>query len=80
MFTKSINHTKNAGDDTKDNNDLAKQDRGWRQQEVETDDTVDAHLDHYAGHDSRDMAWCGWMSIGQPDMERHNTCLGAAAD
>jgi hypothetical protein len=35
-----------------------------------TQDAVDSHLDHGAGHDARDRSRGLWMRIRQPDVQR----------
>ena len=58
----------------------AKPDRQLLKKRNSPDDTVDPHLEHDAGHQGRDMTGGIGMGTGQPDMQRHDTGLGAKSD
>src|SRR5664279_682193 len=48
-----------------------------RTEEIEddADKAVDRNLSHDTAHQRRDVAWCGGMSKGQPNMERNKPRL-----
>ncbi len=53
---------------------------GGGEQQQHAEESVDAGLDHDAGHEGRDVGRGGRVRLGQPDVERDEAGLGAEAD
>ena len=55
---------------------------GGRAHEVEHDANEAVHRDlgHHAAHERGHVAWCGRMRERQPDVQRHESGLGAGAE
>ena len=54
--------------------------RGTTDEDDRPQDAVEPELDHHPGHQGRDVRWRGRVSLGKPDVERHDARLHAEPD